>query len=59
MKEMAALLAAATLAPRCGILLYGHSYAENLPGKPLTYAESAAACCQFCHDTAGCIYWTS
>ena len=44
--------------PQCGVLIPQHGFADNLPGKPLTYATSVAECCHFCHITPGCKHWT-
>jgi len=55
---LVALAVAARDDEKCGPLLWHQGYAENLPGKPLVYAESAQQCCDFCHATAGCQFWT-
>ena len=42
----------------CGTLLPRQGFAENLPGKPMTLALSAADCCAFCRSTPNCSFWT-
>ena len=68
---VAAVLTAALLLPPCsGVIGAGSAglqcgewkfrvgYGPALPGAPSTATHSAQACCAFCHNTSGCLYWT-
>ena len=42
----------------CGQLQPGRGFGPNMPGKPTSYALTAADCCAFCHATPNCKWWT-
>ena len=58
MLVLPALAVAASAAAQCGALIREHGFSANLPGKPMQYCDSIQCCCDFCHATANCEWWT-